>query len=392
MELLLIILLIIFLVNTIRVIGRNSRDWRKAQLAASDADKTADTTAGNKINTIKTNDESHAVQGKSTESSGAEPECLRQKETTSIANSTAPVSISLKDTLQADTNDNAEEVKTTKQVEHAVNDDTKETDYQGEIGKDSVESSGDNANDIVSDDDHLSTDDLYADEVESDEDDSDEDNFNEDDIDDDDLDDDDYDDMDENDYDDEDYDFDDDEEDLDEDEDLDDELLDDELSDEDALLDEDDADEVSKRSKKKVKIRRMRRQKLLRKRKQMEEKAEQEEKAKLEADKEEDDKELPDYDGLYLPFNYSYDEEEYGLSEDYDDDELKDIAEDRMKMHHGVKRFYSYREGEYIERWDGSYYHESDIIKRSWGYTGLDSRAVPYKVPYSRKWERSRKR
>ncbi|WP_262280923.1 hypothetical protein [Hallella absiana] len=391
MELLLIILLIIFLVNTIRVIGKNSRDWRKAQLAASDADKAADTTAGNKINTIK-DDVSHSAQDKSTENSAVEPECLRQKQTTSIANSTAPVSISLKDTLQADTEDNAEEVKDTKQVERAVNDDTKETDHQGEIEKGSVESSDDKANDILNEDDHLDADDLYADGVESDEDDSDEDNFNDDELDDDELDDDDYDDMDEDDYyDDEDYDFDDDEEDLDEDEDLDDELLDDELSDEDALLDEDDADEVSKRSKKKAKIRRMRRQKLLRKHKQMEEKAEQEEKAKLEADKEEDNKELPDYDGLYLPFNYSYDEEEYGLSEDYDDDELKDIAEDRMKMHHGVKRFYSNREGEYIERWDGSYYHESDIIKRSWGYTCLANGACPYKVPYSNKWRRSRK-
>ena len=90
--------------------------------------------------------------------------------------------------------------------------------------------------------------------------------------------------------------------------------------------------------------------------------------------------------------NLLYDEEEYQFtSADYDDRELKEIAEDRMRMYHGVSHFYSDREGEEIVRWKGEYYHDSDIIRRSWGYTCLASGASPYKVPYSRKWRRSRK-
>ena len=79
-----------------------------------------------------------------------------------------------------------------------------------------------------------------------------------------------------------------------------------------------------------------------------------------------------------------YDEVEYSFtSADYDDRELKEIAEDRMRMYHEVSRFYSYREGKEIVRWKGEYYNGFDIKRRSRGYTCLVIGACPYIVSFS---------
>lgn len=389
MEFLLIILIIIFLANTIRVIAKNSRDWKKAQLRAYDTDEYANNTEDNKIKSKKEVN-SNSIQ---------EKECTKkefkglhhEKTSTSIVNSMVPVTISQKDILPAEKKDNEEENKDSKPVS-TINDKVQEMNKQGKAITANVESPSDDGLYVDEGHKHSDADDVYADEDNSDADDLEDDDLNDDDIDDTELEDDDLDEteLEDDDLDDE---YDDYDEDLDDvyddtdDEDFDDELDDDDLSTDEENIDfEDEADKSTRLLKKKAKIERLRRRKILRRRKQMEERE------KLEANNEVDEEALPDYEGLYLPFDYSYDEEEYGLSEDYDDDELKEIAEDRINMHHGVKRFYSNREGEYIERWYGCYYHASDIIKRSWGYTGLDSSAVPYKVPYSRKWRRSQRR
>lgn len=59
---------------------------------------------------------------------------------------------------------------------------------------------------------------------------------------------------------------------------------------------------------------------------------------------------------------------------------MKEIAEDRMRMYHGVSHFYSYREGEEIVRWKGEYYHASDIKRKSGAIRVLPVAHVPLRL------------
>lgn len=371
MEALLIILMIIFIMNMFRVIVKDSRDWRKAQRSGSKNEGTVKDSIGEEANTIKSkrNDDVNSIS------------VTRNVDGTLDSGSPS-------NTLQASTYaDTKKAAKDSETASGICNDASSEINKQEKAGKDSSDSSV--APNNIGVEDELRTDnDLYEDENESDDDDE---EFDDDDIydDEDDIYDDDDDDLD---Y--EDYEYEDDLDDDDSDDEVcdDDEFDDDDIDNDDELdsdekeVDDDDEPEKAPKSlKKKAKLRKMRRRRLLRKRRQLEEE-------KRQKDDSAEEEEYPDYPGLFLPFDYSYDEEENWLSpDDYDDEELREIAEDRMRMHHGVSHFYSDRKGEEIVRWKGEYYHESDIIRRSWGYTCLASGASPYKVPYSRKWRCSRR-
>lgn len=371
MELLLIIIVVIFFVNMTRVILRDKRSWKDA--TRSNATNVNNTRGNNPSNQKEkeatVSDIVESVAMSKEKNDGESGEAVSWQDSKDAA--TNKGESSFEDIQQNDTKflvntaDSKSESKPTPALKESDIDSTDKKDGDVvSIGshKDYEEAGNSNYLDY---DENLDYDDF-----------DDEDEFD-DDFDDDDLDEDDeYDDFDDDDLD---------GDDIDDDDDIYDDDIDDDLYNDDEYIDDEDLDDDEEyvHHRKKRRIRR-------KKHKSEESQATSDANAyDYGYSQGEEENQYPDYDGLYLPYNSSYDKECSVLyDEGFSDNELREIAEDREHMHNGSTRFYSSREGEDIVRWKGRYYHASDIITRSWGYTFLDDGASEYKVPYSRKWKR----